>query len=227
MCPLWPLHILLLYILIVAPLFLMAQKIPNTSIHGYPKKLDVMFSSQIHEKMIEGETKTIDFKMDNLEDFKETSLLEVELTNENPEVAEINEKQMHFFVMDKEFVPNSNWSGSFNLTGRFLGYTKIAVKLWGQVVSPSGEKSVQVVGQSEPGRFAVIRPQRPVDRAFVYTVAILVSIAFVNMGCTLDLDVVKATLKRPIGPIIGFCCQYIFMPLVSNCRIHIYEIILR
>merc|ERR1712135_66025 len=34
------------------------------------------------------------------------------------------------------------------------------------------------------------------------------------MGCTLDMDVVKETLKRPIGPSIGFCCQYLFMPLV-------------
>ena len=35
------------------------------------------------------------------------------------------------------------------------------------------------------------------------------------MGCAMDLKVVKETLKKPIGPMIGFICQYIFMPLIA------------
>merc|ERR1712011_82418 len=31
----------------------------------------------------------------------------------------------------------------------------------------------------------------------------------------MDLKVVKDTLKKPIGPMIGFICQYIFMPLIA------------
>ena len=62
---------------------------------------------------------------------------------------------------------------------------------------------------------AVVRPHKIVDSVFIYTVATLVSISFINMGCALDLAVVVASLKRPIGPAIGFFCQYLFMPLCS------------
>ena len=44
----------------------------------------------------------------------------------------------------------------------------------------------------------------------------LLLIANVGMGCKIDLDVVKEVLRRPIAPTIGFCCQFIVMPLVSN-----------
>ena len=33
--------------------------------------------------------------------------------------------------------------------------------------------------------------------------------------CALDLNVVKDVLKRPIGPAIGFVCQFVLMPLIS------------
>lgn len=89
----------------------------------------------------------------------------------------------------------------------------ILVKLWGSISNQTA-KPLELLGQSLSNRVTVIRTQRPVDKAFIYTVAILVSIAFINMGCTLDLGIVKETLKKPIGPAIGFCCQYIFMPLV-------------
>lgn len=37
----------------------------------------------------------------------------------------------------------------------------------------------------------------------------------VNMGCGLDLAVVKANLLRPVGPIVGFISQFALMPMVS------------
>lgn len=37
----------------------------------------------------------------------------------------------------------------------------------------------------------------------------------VNMGCGLDLNVVKQNILRPVGPIVGFVSQFTFMPLVS------------
>lgn len=44
---------------------------------------------------------------------------------------------------------------------------------------------------------------------------ILVSVLFINFGAALDIDTVKGIFKKPIGPIICFSCQYIFMPLCS------------
>merc|ERR1712223_705514 len=31
----------------------------------------------------------------------------------------------------------------------------------------------------------------------------------------MDLEVVRETIKKPIGPLIGFLCQYLMMPLLS------------
>ena len=65
-------------------------------------------------------------------------------------------------------------------------------------------------------KVAVIREDRALDRIFLITIIVLLLIANVGMGCKIDLDVVKEVLRRPIAPTIGFCCQFIVMPLVSD-----------
>ena len=38
----------------------------------------------------------------------------------------------------------------------------------------------------------------------------------INMGCALDLSIVKQNILRPVGLIVGFISQFTFMPLVSR-----------
>merc|ERR1712172_335607 len=64
-------------------------------------------------------------------------------------------------------------------------------------------------------KVSVVRKKTIQSKLFSYSVAILVSLAYINMGCALDLEVVKKTLKKPVGPLIGFICQYFIMPLIS------------
>ncbi|CAM1320564.1 Uncharacterised protein g7518 [Pycnogonum litorale] len=54
-----------------------------------------------------------------------------------------------------------------------------------------------------------------IGKAFTYSVIILVTLAYVNMGCTIDTEVVKSVIKKPIAPVIGLLCQYVCMPLIS------------
>jgi hypothetical protein len=43
-------------------------------------------------------------------------------------------------------------------------------------------------------------------------------VPFINMGCIMDLEIAKETLKKAIGPVIGFCCQYMLMvPTNRTC----------
>ncbi|XP_013407512.1 ileal sodium/bile acid cotransporter-like [Lingula anatina] len=35
------------------------------------------------------------------------------------------------------------------------------------------------------------------------------------MGCTLNLETVKGILKKPVAPLLGFCSQYLMMPLLA------------
>lgn len=61
----------------------------------------------------------------------------------------------------------------------------------------------------------VIREERMIDTIFTISVAILVSILYINFGCAMDWTVCRETLRRPIGPAIGFFCQFLIMPLVN------------
>lgn len=43
----------------------------------------------------------------------------------------------------------------------------------------------------------------------------------INMGCALDMAIVKQNILRPVGPIVGFISQFTFMPLVSVLLNHL------
>ncbi|KAK7474824.1 hypothetical protein BaRGS_00033896 [Batillaria attramentaria] len=61
----------------------------------------------------------------------------------------------------------------------------------------------------------VVREKRAVDVAFNVIVVLLVLIVNLGMGCKTELPVIKATLRRPVGPVTGVCSQFIIMPLIS------------
>ena len=105
----------------------------------------------------------------------------------------------------------SVWKCMFNISGKFLGYTEVKAQLKykNEILEESMAK------QTKKLDVAVLRKKTIQSKLFAYSVAILVSLAYINMGCALDLDVVKNTLKRPIGPAIGFICQFLVMPLLA------------
>merc|ERR1712079_259277 len=59
------------------------------------------------------------------------------------------------------------------------------------------------------------KAKKTASKIFGYSVAALISFAYINMGCALDLEVMKKVLRRPIGPLIGFVSQFLFMPICS------------
>ena len=112
-------------------------------------------------------------------------------------------------VGDKTFVfdPNGHRNQSFELKGKFLGHS------WLQLVDKdSGERSERL-------DISVVRPMSQITKIFTISVAVLVSINYINMGCALDTHVVLNVLRRPIAPTIGFVCQYAFMPLVCPLQL--------
>lgn len=98
------------------------------------------------------------------------------------------------------------WYGNLNITGVFLGNTK---------VSFSVVRNGLITDINDALTVTVIRQDRLIDTIFTASVAILVSILYVNFGCAMDWNVCRNTVKRPIGPLIGFFCQFVFMPLLS------------
>ncbi|XP_017780480.1 PREDICTED: P3 protein-like, partial [Nicrophorus vespilloides] len=90
------------------------------------------------------------------------------------------------------------------------------------LVLGKGRVIVKVKQRSETAAFVetsieaiVIRQKRIIDVVFHVSVAILVTVMYVNFGCALKWNELRNSLKRPVGPAIGFIGQFLFMPLLS------------
>ncbi|PVD23701.1 hypothetical protein C0Q70_16974 [Pomacea canaliculata] len=73
---------------------------------------------------------------------------------------------------------------------------------------------VQAVAASE---FPVttVREQRTADLVFDSSAAAIAILISFGIGCCTDTDSVKRQLKHPVSLVIGFCCQFILMPVVA------------
>lgn len=130
--------------------------------------------------------------------------LVIEYIIDDLKIADVSSKTI-FSKEDLENSPNDIVTSSFNVTGKFLGYAKVQAK---------AEKD-NVFRVSDEVKIAVSRVKGPLDKAFTYSVAALVAIIYINMGAALDTRIVLDTMKKPIGPIIGFTSQFLLMPLAS------------
>lgn len=109
---------------------------------------------------------------------------------------------------------------SFGIRGLFLGRTAVRIKYTAYNSAELPDDSVDLeatntTAESTWMHVAVVRKDRMIDHIFLGLVTLMVIIANIGMGCKIEMPVVKEVLKRPIAPIIGFCCQYLIMPLVS------------
>ncbi|XP_046424348.1 kinase D-interacting substrate of 220 kDa B isoform X3 [Neodiprion fabricii] len=109
-------------------------------------------------------------------------------------------------VLDSSTVNDLVWSSNLVVSGNFLGNADILLS----IVSPDQENKT-----SDALSVIVIREERIIDTLFTVFVAVMVSIMYINFGAAMDWPLCKRTLKRPIGPTIGFVCQFIWMPLLS------------
>ena len=55
-----------------------------------------------------------------------------------------------------------------------------------------------------------------IEKIFIGSIIILLTVAYINMGCALELRKIQDTIKKPVAPAIGVFSQYIFMPLVNS-----------
>ncbi|XP_061507390.1 P3 protein isoform X1 [Anopheles gambiae] len=100
------------------------------------------------------------------------------------------------------------YNGSFTVVANFLGQTSFFVEL----VRMNGTTE-SIKSSTLP--ITVIRPERVIDHVFTGSVILLISILYINFGAALDVGALKQIARRPIGPMIGFVCQFVFMPLLS------------
>ena len=63
------------------------------------------------------------------------------------------------------------------------------------------------------------------NKAFGIVALTMFLVIMVMMGAEIELRVIWTKFKRPVGIIIGFISQYLFMPAVSNHKLNfiVYE----
>merc|ERR1719322_1554322 len=104
------------------------------------------------------------------------------------------------------------WFLTVNITGTFLGFTKLE----SSVEKTSAARSEQLIHHGQEPLYVTVtrsKDKKTASKIFGYSVAALISFAYINMGCALDLEVMKKVLRRPVGPLIGFLSQFLFMPI--------------
>lgn len=76
----------------------------------------------------------------------------------------------------------------------------------------------QAPSLDEVGRAMIIvmKLPRTLDKVFRIVLYNVIVLATIGMGVKIDFAVIRNVLKNPIAPIIGLCCQYLCMPLVSR-----------
>ncbi|XP_026323058.1 sodium/bile acid cotransporter 5-like isoform X2 [Hyposmocoma kahamanoa] len=191
MCPIWPLHLIILYILALCPLWVLCQELPKLTANFKPQELEMV--------MEYAEYVSVSVKGDDLR-VGDQFLLEVDRSH-----IAVPEWNSSYSLTDQE-AASGQFDGKLRVKGNFLGSTNV------RVVKQRGTQTFQVNG-SLP--VTVLRPERVIDRIFVTSVALFVSLIFINFGCAMHWPTVKDVLKRPIGPLIGMCGQFLFMPLIS------------
>lgn len=186
-----------LLILFVGPIFLLCSAFTATF---EPKALTVHMHT----------TGTANLTLDGLPQLSTGSY--VLITSNDNRLADVSKR------IEPSEVTNGRWSGDFDVYGVFLGNPNVYVDLYQPNASP--ERANEFLP------LTIIREDRAIDHAFTGSVATLVALLYINFGAALDVTKLKGILKRPVGPIIGFCGQFIVMPLVSKCFTSCYFSIL-
>ena len=135
------------------------------------------------------------------------------LRNHNPHVALLSadgQEQDDDGLLQLEVPTTSDWSIDINVTGTFLGFSRVSAAI-------DKDQQETVASVREPLKLTVTRSKakKTASKIFGYSVAVLISLVYINFGCALDLKVMKEVLRRPVGPAIGFVSQFVFMPLIS------------
>lgn len=204
MCPLWPFHFVFIYASVLGPLWVLSSSVVahitnRTSSWGVnfdPTELLLPMDSM----------STVKFSASLKEEEINVGVVHVITSDGN--IATPDPPDKIYILKNENIADSGSWSSAFNITGNFLGYAQVHLQL-------RDNHDQTVLSSSNSITVKVVRSERVIDRLFTYSVAVLVSVIYINFGCALEWSTFKKTVRRPIGPIIGFMSQFLIMPLIS------------
>jgi sodium/bile acid cotransporter 3/5 len=125
-----------------------------------------------------------------------------QLNSNGNQIFELSERT--FLLTSEEISFSKNYS--FNIKAKSIGRSSIEWTL----------KYINDDRIIAEGNYfsSVIHKDNGIRTIFTIVLTILVMTNNINMGCQLNLDVIKKVLKKPVSPAVGFMSQFLFMPLV-------------
>lgn len=190
MCPIWPLHLIILYVLAICPLWVLCQAAPELTANFVPSIVDINMQ----------EYKYVDVNVQGT-NLQTGDVFSVGTRNTHIAEAEFNSTAVYTGSED------STWRGRIRVTGNFLGRTDVTLQ------AHRGSQQLPITNSTLP--VIIVRPQRVIDTIFTTSVATFVSLIFINFGCAMHWPTVLEVVKRPVGPLIGMAGQFLFMPLMT------------
>ncbi|XP_054717560.1 LOW QUALITY PROTEIN: hepatic sodium/bile acid cotransporter-like [Uloborus diversus] len=163
--------------------------------------INVTFYPAAVKKLMEDEEQRIYFSINSEKSDSHPDERFYKAISYNPDIAS---------VTNETYFNTKSSNGTFTVRGNFLGKTEIFLQ---KVVNGTAKDNPK--DSSNSLKVSVVRRVKAISHAFTASVAILVSLNYINMGCALDLCVVQSVLRKPIAPAIGFISQYAAMPLVA------------
>ncbi|XP_075156400.1 sodium/bile acid cotransporter 5-like [Haematobia irritans] len=149
------------------------------------------------------------------------SVVSIDVEISNIDVNNLNDIQFHFYSDDNRLaqidyiIPGSQinphsrtWRGIIGVNAILLGFTRIHAEMIN-----TKENTKEISREFLP--LIIIRKTRLIDHIFTGSVALFVSLLYINFGAALDLSVLRSLIIKPVAPSIGFMSQFILMPLIG------------
>ncbi|OQR77582.1 ileal sodium/bile acid cotransporter-like [Tropilaelaps mercedesae] len=193
MCPMVPIT------LVAAILFVLVE---YSSTASTP---EIFFNTKKPVELTDGQTLNVSFWTDaalthGIGTTNGSGSFTCEVTSSSPFTATVDKCQLAY---DKSSL---NITGNFQAIGDLLGHTDVTVTIL------KGSKKICATNEVH---VIVVQKKTTAQYIFLGSTILLVSLNYVNMGCAIDMNILKETLKKPIGPILGMVTQYGVMPSLS------------
>ena len=120
-----------------------------------------------------------------------------------------------FFTGDLIFPVHLNAINNFTVQAMHIGYVTVLVTVFGTTSMAMAKNHLsQTIGRAEY-KVTVTPRQKTADFVFDCSAAAVAILISFGIGCVTDTESLKRQLKYPVSLVIGFCCQFLLMPVVS------------
>ena len=161
--------------------------------------LNVTFRPQSLDNLLVGETGTIELNVT----CETNSEIMLRVDSEDDRIVKMSDPAPVTICARPEV---TNASFNVSVEARFIGKVNIRFRF-----TEHGEAEPET---TRDYRVTVVRVRSTIMKVFIIVTATLMVILNVGFGSSIDLDVIKEILQKPVAPAIGALCQFLVMPLV-------------